>query len=388
MNTKYKGMNRINGDGTFVTGEMLYEKEKKLLQQMARENPLVSEEQTIVVLGGAGQVGSFLVPELERLYPGRIRLFDKPGGRLNEEEMKQQGILPFDIVEEGAVDTVIREHNPGMIINLVALLSGASERNPELAHKINYEGVVKVLEAAKEYGVGKVFTPSSIAVLENVGQRGELDSPLIAEGKYGKSKQHLEEKTARFAQNDLDARCLRFGGVFTCKYPPSDGTTEELDKMIVAAAAFKAGVDPKFDNFDFTEGKYYVQVPMGARFPMVDGRSIAQAVMKFLHTPKERLGNHPASHFIAEAIATPASVAEILKDLAPGLQVVYDESRIIPGNEIKKRFSEIWPQEVDMKSAGLDWEHEQTFTLPEMVKYGFDTNHALFSGRQPQVVER
>ena len=47
---------------------------------------------------------------------------------------------------------------------LAALLSATAEKKPDLAWKLNMEGLFNVLELAKEKVIKKIFWPSSIAV--------------------------------------------------------------------------------------------------------------------------------------------------------------------------------------------------------------------------------
>lgn len=115
---------------------------------------------------------------------------------------------------------------------------------------------------------------------------------------------------------------------------PADGTTEELDKMVVAAARTAATNTPTI---------YSPQVPPEATFPMIDARSLATALLVYLHAGHLQKDFNSCLSF-AEHSANVGKVAELLQQISPTFKVKFDPQHYDAG---KKHRSEIWPTGVD-----------------------------------------
>ena len=72
----------------------------------------------------------------------------------------------LDVADLDAVGHVIRGNHVKVVINLAALLSGASEAHRSLANKINLEVPLSMMDKAEEWGLRKLMIPSSIAAVE------------------------------------------------------------------------------------------------------------------------------------------------------------------------------------------------------------------------------
>src|SRR5258708_34126407 len=84
---------------------------------------------------------------------------------------------------------VIRQ-NITQIYLLAAILSATGEKNPNLAWHLNMQGLLNVLDIAREEKLQKVYWPSSIAVFgptspKNDGPRRTIMEPTTV---YGISK--------------------------------------------------------------------------------------------------------------------------------------------------------------------------------------------------------
>src|SRR5262249_53057280 len=146
------------------------------------------------------------------------------------------------------------------VFHLAALLSTRSEFAPALAHKVNVEGTLNMLEHAQKQGEShgrpvRFFYPSSIAAygLPNLetkaacGKRPE-DEHTMPTTMYGANKlycehlgryyaRHFKQLAAEPAGGKVDFRGLRFPGLISAVTVPSGGTSDYAPEMIHAAAA-------------------------------------------------------------------------------------------------------------------------------------------------------
>ncbi len=338
------------------------------LDKAVQERPLVSGDEKILVLGANGQVAGYLVPELQRYYGDKVLLTDVKAD-------EEKNIQVLSVTAPDTIRNFIKKNNVKVIINLAALLSGASAKHPLLAKKINFDAPKDIMRIADEEGVRKVFTPSSIAVMGKSSTNGGNVAPLEAatypnRSPYGDAKRALEADSQYYSNNNgLQALCLRYGGVLACKEPPSDGTTEEIDRMVVAAAEFKAKNGEKLHYSD--NGVYHPLIPPEATFPMIDGRSVGLETMRYLHADPKKIRGHEAHYHLAEYSASMGAVTNLLTRLAPGFEVKYPADRS-KYDQDKLNFTEDWPQKVDTVPSREAWEMQQPITMAQSVQYHFD----------------
>lgn len=350
---------------------------RESLKKLKEQNPLVTGDEKILVIGAKGQVAQFLVPALKELYPNNLILTDAT------KKPEDKDIELLDVTKDDQLKHFIsKDKNVKVIINLAALLSGLAEEKPALARAINIEAPKKILELAKEAGVKTLFMPSSIAVLGRdarlLGNQGDagtpIDAPVNPIGNYGLAKKEIEEL---FAENNkeqkdkdgLQALCLRYGGVLTCQPKPSNGTTEEIDKLIVVAAKLKAkqnlaGQNGKLNGHARINGASHdVFIPYQSTFPLLDGSTVATETLRFLHAPREKLWENGHRYPLAEYSASISEVAHLLSSRVKGLNIHFKPKQ----NPAKERFTYTWPQKLDMSASQNDWQMVPHHTLESSI---------------------
>jgi hypothetical protein len=321
------------------------------LQHIVNANALVSGDEKIAVFGAGGQIGTKLRPYLDKYYPGLVEYCDFGKGAVAHK------MHDVDVSSEKDVTAFVEKYNVKVIINLAALLSGAAQENPEVAYWINVEAPLQLLSIARnpKMGIRTVMMMSSMALQEfdnrehdtqeeiaMVRQLQKNASPSIIRrglGTYALQKGILEDasilQVLTFNKNTL---IPRLAGDLNCHTPwPSDGTTEELDKMIVACAMQKAYpkdwedklrplIDPKHLAAGlYLRGSSYVPaVPADAMFDMVDSKTLPEAVVLLLHQDVRARSGAPAIgpiHTISEYTVSMQEAYDILKVHYPEMKI-------------------------------------------------------------------
>tara|TARA_A100001037_G_scaffold304506_1_gene341499 strand:- start:20235 stop:21248 length:1014 start_codon:yes stop_codon:yes gene_type:complete len=150
----------------------------------------MSEKLTVLVTGGAGYVGSILVPKLlSKQYKVRVvdlYLFEKnlfSHCRLGDSLEEIQG----DIRDQNLITSALK--NVDVVIHLACIANDPSyELNPELGKSINYDALCNLVKIAKDSGVKRFIYASSSSVYgikeeENVTEEVSLE-PLTDYSKY------------------------------------------------------------------------------------------------------------------------------------------------------------------------------------------------------------
>jgi len=357
------------------------DKAHETLALAVKERPLVSGDEKILVLGAGGQVANYLVPDLKKYYSGQLLLTDVKADA-------DKNIQALSVTDPKNIRQFIKDNNVKVIINLAALLSGAASKDEDRAMEINIQAPIAILKIAEEEAVRKVFTPSSIAVMGSSAENGhgiaDIEAPTYPHNSpYGDAKKVLEALSQAYSNKKktsrVQATCLRYGGVLACSVPPSDGTTEEIDRMIVAAAEFKA---KKGENLVHSKnGVHHPLIPPEAIFPMLDGRSVGLETMRFLHADPEKIRGHETHYHLAEYRADIRGVENLLKTLAPGFTVEYRPELY---DKAKEHFTKDWPKNVDTKPSQAAWDMQKPITMAQSVQYHFDRLVEQFKAQEKE----
>jgi UDP-glucose 4-epimerase len=188
---------------------------------------MAESERPVLVTGGTGFIGTYVVTAL--LASGRsVVAFDVRG--LTTEGRFLLGDRAEDaVVEEGSVDDwsrvlhVVRTHRPIDVVHLATITNPVYLfTNPMPGVRVNFEGTVNVLEAARLFDVRRIVYFSSIGVLP-AKQYEPIDAahPIflareaVPTGVYGASK--IAGEAFCFAYNQAfgtDFRTIRPSAVY------------------------------------------------------------------------------------------------------------------------------------------------------------------------------
>lgn len=210
-----------------------------------------------LVTGGAGFIGSYLVRELvERAE--NVVMFDVSTQAPLIRDIQDKYVLELgDLSNPLDVHNVFSKHDIKDVYHLGSMLADACEKNPVKALKVNVEGTVSLLEAARLNDVDRFVFASSIAVFgKDVQEPVDDDAQKDPLTLYGVAKLTSEYYGLWYARKfGLDFRALRFTWVFGPGR--KTGITADLSSKLIEQAAM--GKPLKIGNADEKGDWLYVK---------------------------------------------------------------------------------------------------------------------------------
>ena len=160
----------------------------------------------VLVFGIGGFVGSYLAQELQ------THGYEVYGSDLHAKTIGNVSVTAADLLHAGSVDTVIRDIEPDVIINLAAISSvGQSWGMPQVTMQVNVIGALNILEAARKQQTKLkiMFIGSSEEYIVSEKPMSE-NTPLNSNNPYGISKITQERFAALYrGQYGLKVYCVR-----------------------------------------------------------------------------------------------------------------------------------------------------------------------------------
>lgn len=180
-----------------------------------------------VVTGGAGFIGSNLVDAL--LEEGHeVVAIDNlsTGRRSNLAGALARGarLVELDICDRQALLEAFGEARPEVVFHLAAQIDvRKSTADPAYDARVNVEGTINVLEAARATGARRVVNSSTGGAIYGEGQilPAPEDHPVAPEAPYGQSKFAAEGYCELFRRlHGLSTISLRYGNVYGPRQDP------------------------------------------------------------------------------------------------------------------------------------------------------------------------
>jgi nucleoside-diphosphate-sugar epimerase len=317
----------------------------------------------VLITGAGGEIGHGLISRLsatgrDSIITLDLNPLDPALARMVQRE------FTGSINDARLLDRILSEFEIDTVYHLAALLSTRSEFAPVMAHQVNVEGTLNLLEfaqrEAESHGRTVLFMyPSSIAayglpdvVTKARAGRVREDDYNTPSTMYGCNKLYCEQLGRYYARfykqlaadrrsGRVDFRSVRFPGLISAATVPSGGTSDYAPEMIHAAA--KGEPYACFVRPDTT-------IPFMA---MPDG---VEALLALAAAPRERLTrtayNVAAFNPSAEQIA-----AEVVG--------AFPDAQISWAIDAKRQgIVDSWPADVDDSAARADWGFAP--------KYGFE----------------
>jgi nucleoside-diphosphate-sugar epimerase len=242
---------------------------------------------------------------------------------------------------------VIRQ-NITQIYLLAAILSATGEKNPNLAWHLNMQGLLNVLDIAREEKIYKVYWPSSIAVFGPTSPKQNCPQQTIIEPTtvYGISKYAGEFWCNYFYQRyHVDVRSIRYPGLISYKSAPGGGTTDYAVEIYHEA---------------LEEKKYTCFLREDTYLPMMYMPDAIRATIELMEAPAAQISVR-TSYNVSGMSFSPKEISAAIKNYIPEFSINYEP-------DYRQSIADSWPQSIDDAVAQNDWGWKPEYDLNKMTK--------------------
>src|SRR5215471_144505 len=304
-------------------------------------------KEKILVIGASGQIGVELTLALRKIY-GTSNVV---ASDLREENELLRGTGPYvslDVMNKEMLHVQVIRQNVTQIYLLAAILSATGEKNPGLAWNLNMQGLLNVLDIAREEKLRKVYWPSSIAVFGPTSPKKDCPQQTIIEPitVYGISKYAGEFWCNYYNKRfGVDIRSLRYPGLISYKSEPGGGTTD------YAVEIFHDALEEKSYTGFLEEDTY---------LPMMYMPDAIRATMELMEAPADKISIR-TSYNISGISFSPAQIASSITRHIPEFAIEYKP-------DYRQAIAESWPQSIDDSVARQDWGWKEEYDLCAMTK--------------------
>lgn len=302
----------------------------------------------ILVIGAVGQIGSELTLELRRIY-GNENVIASTRKTPPSEKIKESGPFEFfDTTNREDLIKICKKYQIDCIVNLAAILSAVGEQNPMLAWDVNMNGLLNILEVAREMKMSQVLVPSSIAVF---GPGTPLDSApqetvLKPTTMYGVTKVAGELLADYYVRKyNLDVRGLRYPGIISNETLPGGGTTDYAVAIYYDAVKY---------------GKYKCFVREDTRLPMMYMPDCLKATVDLMQADFSKLKHHSDFNVGAMSFSV-KEIADSIKKYIPNFTISYEP-------DFRQAIADSWPNSVDDTAARKEWGWKPAYDLDAMTQ--------------------
>lgn len=272
--------------------------------------PRASSEGPVLVVGGAGYIGSHLCRKL--LASGRtVRLLDcfVYGNQAIRDLIGQPG---FELVVGDCrnIQSVVSAVNgASAIVHLAAIVGDpACEQDRKAALEINYAATRMMVEVAKGYGVERFIFASSCSVYGETDEFVDERSALNPISLYAQTKVDSERALLAAGSDRFHPTIFRLATVFGHSYRPRF----DLVVNLLTAKAVEEGTITIFNGDQWR--------------PFIHVADVAEGILQLLSAPLDavsgeifNLGDSRMNYRLAE-------VASVIQKLVPGVRVEHIEN--------------------------------------------------------------
>jgi nucleoside-diphosphate-sugar epimerase len=311
----------------------------------------------VLITGASGEIGHALIARLAAGDPDRpivtLDLNPLPPGS----GARVRQAITGSILDTALLDGILAQYEVDHVYHLAALLSTRSEFSPALAHKVNVEGTLNLLEFAQKQGESHgrpvaFFYPSSVAAFGLPSLAVKTKAGKVKEDEfnvpttiYGANKlycehlgryyaRHYKQLAAETMSGKVDFRCIRFPGLISAETLPSGGTSDYAPEMIHAAAGGK---------------RYECFVRPDTRIAFMAMPDAVAAIFGLMDAPRAKLTR--TVYNIGAFAPSAAEIEEVVRVAFPRAEITtkVDQKR--------QGIVDSWPADVDDSAARADWGH-------------------------------
>ncbi len=295
----------------------------------------------ILVTGGAGQLGSELILALRLKYgTENVILSDI------KESNNDPNFMMLDILNKVRLREIVEDHGITQIYHLAAILSASGEWDPKKTWNVNMNGLISVLNLAKDGLIKKIFFPSTIAIhgqytpKQNTPQFTDFSPSTV----YGISK-ISGELWCNYYHNryGVDVRSVRYPGIISWKTKPHGGTTDYAVEIFYDA---------------IEKGSYECFLSAETKLPMMYIDDAIRATLELMENPAENIKIR-TSYNLAAVSFTPAEIAKKIQERLPKFSIQYKP-------DFRQEIANSWSQSIDDSLARTDWGWNHNFDLDDI----------------------
>ena len=303
----------------------------------------------VLIVGSTGQIGSELTMKLRRQIPeGNIVAGYIPGAEPKGELLESGPAEIADVTNGAQLAQIVEKYKIDTIYNLAALLSAVAEKKPLLAWDIQMNGLINILEIAREKGCS-VFTPSSIGSFGPNTPKVKTPQDTIQRPKtmYGVTKVATELLSDYYhTKYGVDTRSVRFPGLISNVTLPGGGTTDYAVEIFYSAVKGE---------------KFVCPIKAGTFMDMMYMPDALKAMTDIMEADPTRL-IHRNSFNVASMSFDPEIIYDAILKYIPNFEMEYDV------DPVRQAIAESWPDSLDDSCARNEWDWTPSFTLDEMTQ--------------------
>lgn len=301
----------------------------------------------ILVVGSTGQIGSELTMKLRSLHPdGDVVAGYVKGAEPKGELLESGPCEEADVLNAAQLAQIVSKYKIDTIYNLAALLSAVAEAKPLLAWNIQINGLLNILEIAREKGCA-VFTPSSIGSFGPETPRVGTPQDTIQRPRsmYGVTKVTTELLSDYYhTKYGVDTRSVRFPGLISHVTLPGGGTTDYAVTIYYSAVKGEEFVCP---------------IKAGTFMDMMYMPDALKAAVDIMNADPSRLV-HRNSFNIASMSFDPEILRAKICEHIPDFRMRYEI------NPVCQAIADSWPDRMDDSCAREEWDWKPEYDLESM----------------------
>ena len=300
----------------------------------------------ILVIGSSGQIGIDLVLELRRIH-GQENVIATDIKEPCPPLIIDGPFYQLDVLDKEKVLYLIQKENITEVYLLAALLSAVAEQKPHAAWKLNMDGLLNILELAKDGILKKIFWPSSIAVFGANSPKTNTPQHTIMEPStiYGISKLAGERWCEYYHKKyGVDVRSIRYPGLISYKSKPGGGTTDYAIEIFEKAVSKEP-----FSCF----------LSKDTMLPMMYMDDAIRATIEIMQAPNESIKIR-SSYNVAGISFSPDQIAKSIEDKNGKLMITYNP-------DYRQEIANSWPDSINDNQAKNDWNWSANFNLNKII---------------------
>lgn len=321
-------------------------------------------EKAVLITGANGEIGHGLISRLSDMSDVPIVAIDL---HPLDESLQRRCVQTIvgDILNASILESLSTAHDFGTIYHLAALLSTRAERQPTLAHHVNVDGTLNLLEIAVTQSrlqgrQVKFIYPSSIAVYGLPSTAVKQQSGKVKESEwctprtmYGINKLYCEQLGYYYSRfyrqldaetvvGHVDFRCLRFPGLISGATLPAGGTSDFAPEMLHSAAQRKP---------------YACFVREDTRIPFMAMPDAINALLQLDAARRESLLQQVYN--VGAFNPSASEFYELVRKAFPKAEITF-----VP-DEKRQAILDSWPSDVDESAAHDQWGWKASTSLDD-----------------------